>query len=160
MGVRGVLNPRARESFDAQVAKVTDLQSLRKTLNGIGFHGFAQRPSQIPNSFLILAPGNTSRIIRAAKVRFHPNFVIRYPGIGPIRHKLLVESRAASLPGTISGDSGSPVLARHPDGGFVLTGMHIAGRSGKALMIPAWELMNHRNYGLRGEEKWRLWPTA
>ena len=158
VAVRGRLDRVPTVSFDAQLARVvpTMLESMRATLAGLSFSGFARGVGDIPDKFWIIPSrngpqGGRQARVRAEKLRIVSNRVIPYSRIGPVRHAKLIEAQVR--PATIGGDSGSPAVTRLSGG--VLLGMHIAGGRGLSYLIPAWELLAPANYG-RPNDVWKL----
>jgi hypothetical protein len=61
----------------------------------------------------------------------------------PLHHaELIVLQLQANGPPTLSGDSGSAVLAVQADGSNVFVGMHIAAAQGLSYVLPAWQLFD------------------
>lgn len=61
----------------------------------------------------------------------------------PLHHaELIVLQLQPDAAPTLSGDSGSAVLALNADGTVVLVGMHIAGGKGLSFVLPAWQLFD------------------
>jgi hypothetical protein len=61
----------------------------------------------------------------------------------PLHHaELIVLQLRAGGPTTLSGDSGSAVLATQADGSIVFVGMHIAAAQGLSYVLPAWQLFD------------------
>jgi len=61
----------------------------------------------------------------------------------PLHHaELIVLQLRANGPPTLSGDSGSAVLAVQADGSNIFVGMHIAGGQGLSFVLPAWQLFD------------------
>ena len=61
----------------------------------------------------------------------------------PLHHaELIVLQLQANGPPTLSGDSGSAVLAVQADGSNVFVGMHIAAAQGLSFVLPAWQLFD------------------
>jgi len=68
----------------------------------------------------------------------------------PLRHEeLIVLQLQASGPPTLSGDSGSAVLAVQADGSNVLVGMHIAAAQGLSFVLPAWQLFDPARWSVK-----------
>lgn len=134
-------------SFDVQLAEVTELPELRKTLP-LRFSGFAKTQNDIPDKYFIIT---SRKKIRAHGPRYVLNRLIDYNRV-IASHKILVESQVEEP--TIGGDSGSPVVS---DKGMLI-GMHVGGnKAGAAYMIPAWQLFNPEKYnGVSSTEVWDL----
>ena len=165
--VRGPLRTSGY-SFDAQLLKVSNLKALQSTLAGISYDdadSYANGLRDIPGNYFVLVPrpsGSRRRshaAIPLSMARIHSSHTLSYGGRinGQVTHRIVIESRANGPQlGPFPGDSGSPVVTR-PDGG-VLLGMHFGGKKsgGLSFMIPAWQLLNPRNYGRSREVPWKL----
>ena len=160
VGLRGKLAAIPTVSFDAQLAQVAAnrLAQFRATMGGLTFSRVARGRQDIPDRFLILPPGSVveggrRRQVRvnAKKLRFAPNRIIPYPGVGPVKHEMLIEAQVT--PSTHAGDSGSPAVAVSRTHGVMLLGMHIAGGGGLSYIIPSWQFLAPANYG-RPNESW------
>ena len=167
-GVRGALRTKGT-SFDAQLAEVTEVDSLGALLEGVRFDGpdaWAEGFRDIPEAYFLLVAGHSSNrpreqatAIRMRKSRVFQNFPIDYRGRirGKVTHQWVVKSvRTSGGLGPFPGDSGAPMVSRR-NGGMLL-GMHFAGNStgDVSYMLPAWELLNPYNYGVQGEAMWEL----
>jgi hypothetical protein len=54
---------------------------------------------------------------------------------------IVLKTNGSKIPA--GGDSGSPIVVRHSNGGMTLVGMHIAGNDlGSSWAIPAWQIFN------------------
>lgn len=140
-----------RYSHDAQLAEVTNSQHLGNAISDISLNGWAKTRFDIQpgQTVYIIRPRSPNRV-KAQLVRFKKDFQIKYGGVGPVTHRLLLEIQADSE--TKAGDSGSPIVSSD---GKTLIGMHIAGRDKTSLAIPAWELMAPHRYSKgRRHEIW------
>ena len=78
----------------------------------------------------------------------------------PLRHEeLIVLQLQTSGPPTLSGDSGSPVLAVQADGSNVFVGMHIAAAQGLSFVLPAWQLFDPARWSRLPEGAVALVPS-
>jgi hypothetical protein len=149
------------DSFDAQLveatAQPTGVAALRAALGPTVPIRIAGRVTDLPATYDIHTP---TGVIGAAFVDF-PLLATYKVGDHTIRHGAIVQSQPTKA--TQPGSSGSPVISKD---GSTLLGMHIAGKAERdpqkrevaiSYMIPAWELVNPRNYRNAGnQETWTL----
>ena len=159
--IRGPLRSRDQgPSFDAQLARIIDLNGLRNLLNGVQYSATARNVEDIPEEYWIITSrvrkDDINRPVRlpARKRGFLFDFKLDYEqkDVRDTIHTMLIES-ALLGDDTTEGDSGSPVVSRLTGG--MLLGMHIAGGPGVSCMIPAWQLFQSSNYRRSGES-WRI----
>lgn len=135
-------------SFDAQLAEVTELSELRKTIP-LNFSGFAKSISDIPKEHWIITFQEKIKAIGPRHIR---NLLIDYDRV-TASHLVLFEVDA--LAG--EGHSGSPVVSEEG----LLLGMLIGGKkasssASRVYFIPAWQLFDPENYGVASTEDWEL----
>lgn len=142
-------------SFDAQLAKVTNVDVLRRILNSVRFTDVVEARGDFPSLYWILTPGGP---VKVEWIQFMaPSLPLDYhrPGMNQVVHEELVVSQFATSEKTERGDSGSPLATKKSGGTFL--GMHIAGGPEKAYGIPAWRLLSAKNYKRAGDnEIWSL----
>ena len=140
-------------SFDAALARITDLSEARKALP-VQVDDLAYSLAEIPRVLAIhVARPDGGRVMRAKQTHiwfraddFHVTYKNSQYEFGKVYHNTLIEMLADQI--TAGGDSGSPVTN---EAGNILMGMHIAGSGRKAFMIPAFELLWTGSYpGLSG----------
>jgi hypothetical protein len=127
-------------SFDAALAKVTDVSALAAAMGTLIPKRAIISAADIPASFSISTVNGT---LSATKATVWTNQVLQYNlesgATLAIQHQTLVESDAA----TVEGDSGSPAITND---GTTLVGMNIYGGEGVAFLIPAYDLLATHNY--------------
>ena len=155
---RAVAGPLAETgSFDAQLVEATNRPALRTALGPVVPARFARGVAELPATYDIHTP---SGMISAAFVDFRPDPIYEV-GDHRIGHRMLVQSQPEE--GTNPGTSGSPVISKD---GQLLLGMHVAGKAeldsqrhfiAMSYMIPAWDLLDPRNYAnVSRQERWTL----
>ncbi len=156
--IRGPLVPAPADSFDAQLAKVTNRAALQAALPGMRFDPAgpcANDESEIsPDGFWILTPRRDAQGRRLkvwVKPRDYISKTLPYDDLQVVHHGIL-HAIADDL--LRPGDSGSPAVPV-PAGGKLL-GMYIGGDGTNAYIIPAWQLVRGAYYGRMGESLWTV----
>lgn len=150
--IYGPLRSGSNHNFDVALARLEvgeDSTALAAVLdrleptNGLRYvDGFAE--IERLREYLILVPGGGAK--RATFVRGWPAAgppEIEYPRLGSLSQGVLVVESSVDGNGTAPGDSGAPVVTLDRT---LLVGMHFAGVGQTSYMIPAYELVNRKNY--------------
>ena len=153
---RGPFAPEPAVSMDAQLARVTSIESLRSILPAarISHEIFddAALDAELARTaiFFVLAPSGP---VQVAFDGFQM-MALPWPDVGNVRHERLIRFR--TVQGSIErGQSGSPVTTQ-PDGG-TLIGMLIAKLDDLAYVVPVNHLLDSRRYLPPGvSESWDI----
>ena len=162
LAVKGALTDASEESFDSQLAEVTSPSQLGRTLGSFAYdiqQPAAQGPDDIENAFWIATPRNGTNdnrlLVRAVFQGYliDKEIVYKLPGRSiRVRHAMLIHAVADEV--LLDGDSGSPAV--RTKGGNRLMGMFIAGNENIAYLIPAWQLLTPKKYGIASEPPWEV----
>jgi hypothetical protein len=151
--IAGALVNAPAESFDSQLAFVSDPDRLWLALDGVKPAGRAAswgdfRPGV---DYWILTPAGP---VRAHFAGLHEAPVPYSDELPAVLHFQLARFLLPDGP-TFGGDSGAPVMTERTGG--ILLGMHIIGDlRDTSLAIPAWQLLDPVSYGLP-HETWMFW---
>lgn len=143
-------------SFDAELAEVVNPVELKSALRRVTFsrdHPFITGLPDLPTRYVIVTGRGLDIEAGTPRVATRREIDYERPKIRKVAHRQLIES-VLEKP-TKGGDSGSPVVTKLNGGSLV--GMHIAGRGDLGYMIPAWQLLNPKNYrNVASSEIWQI----
>lgn len=163
----GRLVPSPALSFDAQLAKASDLPRLRQALAGLRIskrQPVAQDVAEVmalssTKGLLVMVADNhpalpglqrgplQARFSQLINARMPQAYQVAGGQTALVSHLMLLELELALGNDTLPGDSGAAVVAQAQDG-FTLVGMHIAGVPGlhRSIVLPAWMLFDRLRY--------------
>jgi len=163
--IRGPLVGGMAPDFDAQLARLHQAADGPKVMRGLSFdrtpshvRGVADLQAQ-PGFWVATGrPGTDGgrHMVWVDYRHFTTDFTMAYtlaPGVTRlITHTLVLVGSSHDTLGP--GDSGSPAVLTQRGGRLI--GMYIGGDGTTAYVIPAWQLLNPRNYGVASGETWTL----
>jgi hypothetical protein len=162
--IRGSLGG-APGDFDAQLARLEDATLATRALHGLSFQrdpAYVLGPDDMASEAgFWVATGRRGadggRLLVWVDYEFPvPGFTMEYTlahGVTrQITHTMVFQGTAHDR--LAPGDSGSPAILTQ--GGSRLIGMYIGGDGVNAYVVPAWQLLNPRNFGITTGESWTL----
>jgi hypothetical protein len=150
----GILDNAPADSFDGQLALVTDERLLMKALDGILAEDFALgwEEFRFGVDYWIHTPDGPIRARFVSQFGATITYSDALDGVQHIDLARFLLPESATQPG----HSGSPILTRETGGRLV--GMHVIGDAlDTSLAIPAWRLLDPASYGIDKPETWTLW---
>lgn len=163
--IRGPLAGGMAPDFDAQLARVDAADGGQRALHGLAFdrtppHVRSQADLQGLGGYWVATArrgaGGARHLVWVDHVGSVLDFTMTYtlPGLGErlITHTLVLRGTAHDR--LVPGDSGSPAILTQRGGRLI--GMYIGGDGVNAYVLPAWQLLDPRNYGLGSAETWAL----